>query len=549
VVTPNCHPKSLALLPLAMVYSNRVALVIFWLALLLATRVEAFCAGTYYYRTANSGGIVAVPRIDSTTPTVNTALLPIPDTDDSDSGIYAQGSILCYVVVGTRAVHCLNMTSGTRASAILPEGLNPSSNSRIGFDSTTYSLYISTSAYCLAFVPFNFSGDSLQIGGFSGISTSYTSSVWALKSGSTLDTTYALAAIDGSTDSMDFYVSELGGGVSPDLGGAVAPMYEVVTMAAANDLFYYTDTQNQLWTVDSRQPTVANFRGTLPTSFIRMASTDRTCADIITVNSSLPITPAYFTPNETSSTRPVWETLVQLGSSSIQTDAWTTFTLPFQTWMVPTPTVPSPPTLTPFETTPSATSPLPPAVRSCPEPPPQPIHKFYCNAITGIWESNTTVTDVPVIIISTPVVITGDLQITTGTITFSGLGSTVNVTGCVLGLGSIVVEMTPEELQRILDSPDRSRLLVLSSCSTGTLTSVPLSLKASPKKNCQKVTATLESSQNQLFAVFRVNSSRCHRWWIILVSVIGGVVLISAVILVIFRLKHPRWQKTTRRSV
>jgi hypothetical protein len=158
----------------------------------------------------------------------------------------------------------------------------------------------------------------------------------------------------------------------------------------------------------------------------------------------------------------------------------------------------------------------------------QPSPQFTC--VGGVWIANETIS-VPEIIISTPVVIIGDLDVN-GPLTFSGASSSINITGCVKTT-QVVIVIGPNDLPRT----DSSRTLINqggSNC-TSDPSLFPLSVKQTGK-SCKKVEAQTDkdkSSPTLLVVAFHINNMRCNLWWIILVAVVGGIILLAAIFIIL----------------
>jgi alpha-tubulin suppressor-like RCC1 family protein len=208
------------------------------------------------------------------------------------------------------------------------------------------------------------------------------------------------------------------------------------------------------------------------------------------------------------------------------------------------------PALAPHLNVPFATSP-PSCIGSAPDP------SFTC--INGVWTKvgdfvvggpNGTETVIP---ITGPTVILGNLTIQPGgTITISPPGSIIgnsnapllNVTGCFVLDGELKIELT-EETWKSFKSKLNSKqvLLVESSClmlSGGAVTQV-----VTTPKDCRKTSATISDvdrpgGRHGLVSVFNVNRSKCQTWWIILLSVIGGILVIVSVILIAYQVHQKR---------
>lgn len=186
-------------------------------------------------------------------------------------------------------------------------------------------------------------------------------------------------------------------------------------------------------------------------------------------------------------------------------------------------------------------SPSPPA--STPSPPSacplatRPTPDFQC--VDGLWVYYGTVTTGSLTIPSgaTQTIINGSLVTTS--LVFQGT-STVLVTECVYNLTTVTIELTEEELKKLQSGS--TQLLINygganSSCDDLGAVSVQATLKGS---SCHKVTAKSVATKGTLSALFSISSSACNRWWIILVSVIGGLIVIALVVLVLLILFVPK---------
>lgn len=205
---------------------------------------------------------------------------------------------------------------------------------------------------------------------------------------------------------------------------------------------------------------------------------------------------------------------------------------------------------------PSATSVPSPAITArCKGSPPTP--NAIC--VDGVWISNgdvlvggssptspasptspSTPHSRPTLTIPGPTVINGSLTIGPDALVivvlpsnFSATDPLLNVTGCVSIEGELQISIdkqTWEELKKKLDG--KKALLVESSCG---ITVSNLATTVSTPKDCRKVTATSSTSQLSsgnyaLSSVFNVDSSKCTEWAIILGSILGAVVIITAAI-------------------
>ena len=162
----------------------------------------------------------------------------------------------------------------------------------------------------------------------------------------------------------------------------------------------------------------------------------------------------------------------------------------------------------------------------------RPSPLFVC--IGGIWtyqgSFNTTVLTIPAGAIQT--VIEGN--VTSTSVVINGLGSTVIVYGCATNLSLITVTLTPEELKQIGSTGKTQRLLTVNSsqCGDTSLGAVAVAAHVSGK-TCRKVTAKRVESAGTISGLFVVDSSGCNVWWIVLVSVICGVLVVVVAIAVV----------------
>ena len=195
--------------------------------------------------------------------------------------------------------------------------------------------------------------------------------------------------------------------------------------------------------------------------------------------------------------------------------------------------------LAPVGTTPPP-APIPTIEIPTPSPCPQstrPSLQFQC--INGIWVSNTTVTTPTLTIPSgaSETIIVGDIE--SSSIVFSGLGSTLTIEGCALNLTSITLILTPDDLKGSSKIVQQLIIFANSNCSNDNLNGVAIEGHVSGS-TCRKVKASKTISNGQLSGIFTIDSSPCNTWWIILVSVICGVVVLGVLILVLLIIFVPK---------
>ena len=165
----------------------------------------------------------------------------------------------------------------------------------------------------------------------------------------------------------------------------------------------------------------------------------------------------------------------------------------------------------------------------------RPSPQFIC--IDGKWTTNTVVT-APTLVIpagATETIVNADVE--SSVVVFNGLGS-LTISGCANNLTQIIVTLTPEQLKGIGSTKINQTLITYAtdtmSCQDLSQVSVTLDVKGS---SCRKAKVTKATSNGQLSGLFSVDSSGCNTWWIILVSVICGIIVllvVVAILLVVF---------------
>lgn len=191
--------------------------------------------------------------------------------------------------------------------------------------------------------------------------------------------------------------------------------------------------------------------------------------------------------------------------------------------------------------TPTATPAAPataPTTASCP-PSTRPSTDFQC--VNGAWRASSITTPA----LSIPanagnVYVVGNLASTT--VSFTGIGSTIFVGGCVTGLTNVEVSLDNAQVKALSqNSKAVFQPLVDASASTATncgsssaLASTVVSSRTT-KKSCKKVSNQKDLSNNgkTMGAFFSVSTTGCNTWWIVLAAVLGGVVLAAVIVIVL----------------
>lgn len=176
---------------------------------------------------------------------------------------------------------------------------------------------------------------------------------------------------------------------------------------------------------------------------------------------------------------------------------------------------------------------------------PPPSIEFYCD--NGVWTAPTT--SAPIFVIPPgvgTVVITGNL--TSTSIVIQGFGTSVEIAGCAGNLTTITVELTLAQLEQLKDTSKTLQPLISTSnqsCSNLNNVNVIATVKSG---GCKKVKAqkVVSDSGSSLGAYFTLDKSGCNTWWIILVSVVCGVVVLAVIALLLLVALYPPFREKIR---
>lgn len=166
----------------------------------------------------------------------------------------------------------------------------------------------------------------------------------------------------------------------------------------------------------------------------------------------------------------------------------------------------------------------------------KPNDDFVC--VGGVWTaSSTNATTLTLPPNAGQVLITGNL--TSSSVVFTGLGSTLNVTGYTVNLMHIVIVLTPSEASSL--GGNKPLIILISSGSSGNISTTAgvelsaASVTAKVTSGCKKVKAQKVTFDNgkTLGVYLSLDNSGCNTWWIILVSVVVGVIVLAAIVLVL----------------
>ena len=212
---------------------------------------------------------------------------------------------------------------------------------------------------------------------------------------------------------------------------------------------------------------------------------------------------------------------------------------------------------------PQAANPVEPptATPSVQCPPPRPS-LANCVIFNGkyqwvVTQASLAANNRTVIVISNNVLIDGDLNISDDTpIQLRPLSGgdlpLINVTGNANLTSAIVIKLDDDDVKAISKKAGsqtaNTTVLEASTLSLSTSASSAVKIESSAKK-CRKVSSktseTNSGTHSGLTTLISVNSGSCNNWWIILVSVVGGIIVLVAIFLIVY-LSSPKVQSVFR---
>jgi alpha-tubulin suppressor-like RCC1 family protein len=150
----------------------------------------------------------------------------------------------------------------------------------------------------------------------------------------------------------------------------------------------------------------------------------------------------------------------------------------------------------------------------------------------------------------------GPGQVITFNINANNLESDVpflNVTGCFIMEGEVRIEIDPSSWQEVKDKIDGlERPLVESNCLPKLLAGdgKPLYFAVQKPKDCKSVNSRATATErgearSSLNAAFTLNYSRCEKWWIILLCVIGAILIVIGIVIIAYRVHYARIHKNS----
>lgn len=180
----------------------------------------------------------------------------------------------------------------------------------------------------------------------------------------------------------------------------------------------------------------------------------------------------------------------------------------------------------------------PAAPRECQLPKPQPLSSFDCQ--NGVWVSNATA--IPAggsLVVAGPILVVGNLNVSNAT--FIGMNTSIEVRGCANLPTTVFITLTPADITLLRNNKEYLATLISSSCNASSTYQGELHITTDGLnvKPCERVAGTIKADGTALTGLFTFDSSKCGSssskvWWIVLVSVIGGVLLLVLILALVF---------------
>lgn len=169
-------------------------------------------------------------------------------------------------------------------------------------------------------------------------------------------------------------------------------------------------------------------------------------------------------------------------------------------------------------------------VSGCPLPSPGPT--FVC--INNMWVAYGSVTEETISFPgSSTTIVNGNLTVSSIVVTSSS--SSVNVTGCITptdGTLTVTLILTQADLEAIIKQGGSLTSFLIQQASA-CHTTFDLVVDTSAIHSCKTIKTNRLSTASTMAATFTVSTSKCNVWWIVLVSVLCGVVLLALIVLIV----------------
>lgn len=175
----------------------------------------------------------------------------------------------------------------------------------------------------------------------------------------------------------------------------------------------------------------------------------------------------------------------------------------------------------------------------------RPSDQFIC--VGGIWVVFETISTPNLTIPSGAgtVVVIGNLS--TSTVVINGLDASVNVTGCIANLTTIQVELDRSQYDQLTKSKLLQRFITQSSDSNCRTDFSKVAVRLiNGESGCKKAKVSAVHDGSTLSGLFSIDSSSCNTWWIILASVLGGVIVLANLTIILMAIFWPAFRAKLR---
>ena len=162
----------------------------------------------------------------------------------------------------------------------------------------------------------------------------------------------------------------------------------------------------------------------------------------------------------------------------------------------------------------------------------RPSAEFVC--IGGVWTAPFVTTPILTIPSGAGTVVV-DGNVTSTSIVINGTGSQIVIRGCAANLTMVTVTLTQEQLKQLGSSKTLQNLVTFSNASACDTNLNGLALDTQVSHGCRKVRTekVISSDGNTFGAYFTVDASGCNTWWIVLVSVVCGVIILGIAVAIV----------------
>lgn len=164
---------------------------------------------------------------------------------------------------------------------------------------------------------------------------------------------------------------------------------------------------------------------------------------------------------------------------------------------------------------------------------PSPSNDFF-ECQNGVWHANRSISirNLP---IAGETFVGGTVKIEEQLILLYGPQTSFVARDCIELNGSIVIDMSQADIDRLQKGKTSREMIASENCNLDNLASRPIYIQTQAKKSCKKVSVTTKTSfgGKTLNVIVAMDHFSCNLWWIILISVIAGVLLIALIVIVL----------------